>query len=195
MNRLQAQVQHHLDGGVAQRLQHPAAITRAEQGMQETRIRLAEPTDAALILEMIQALATFEQERDKVVATLDDIRREGFGTNPAFECLIAESDGQPAGFALFFHNYSTWTGRRGIYLEDLFVHDWARGRGVGEALLRGLAGLALERGCARLDLWVLHWNPARGFYERLGITHMQDWLPYRCRGEALERLAKSEAQP
>lgn len=160
--------------------------------MPETRIRLADAADAALILEMIHALATFEEERDKVVATLDDIRREGFGPNPAFECLIAESDGRSAGFALFFHNYSTWTGRRGIYLEDFYVHAWARGRGVGEALLRRLAGLALERGCARLDLWVLDWNPARGFYERLGITHMQDWLPYRCRGEALHRLAKTD---
>lgn len=163
--------------------------------MPETRVRLAEAADAALILELIHALAAFEAESDKVVATLDDIRREGFGPNPAFECLIAECDAKPAGFALFFHNFSTWTGRRGIYLEDLFVHDWARGQGVGEALLRRLAALALERGCARLDLWVLHWNPARAFYERLGITHMQEWLPYRCRGEALERLAKPEPKP
>jgi GNAT superfamily N-acetyltransferase len=176
-------------------LQHPAAINRPEQGMHETKVRLAEPADAALILEMIHALATFEHERDKVVATLEDIRREGFGLHPAFECLIAESDGRPAGFALFFYNYSTWTGRRGIYLEDLFVQDWARGRGIGEALVRRLAGLALERGCARLDLWVLDWNPARGFYERLGITHMRDWLPYRCSGEALERLARNEPRP
>lgn len=155
----------------------------------EITIRLAEPADAGLILELIKALAAFENEADKVEATVEDLRREGFGDRPAFECLIAESLRTPAGFALFFHNFSTWTGRKGIYLEDLFVHDWARGRGVGEALLRRLAALALERGCARLDLWVLHWNPARGFYERLGIGHMAEWLPYRCAGAALHRLA------
>lgn len=152
-------------------------------------IRLAGPQDVAAILAMIHALAEFENERDKVEATEADLRREGFGERPAFECLIAECAGRPAGFALFFHNFSTWTGRKGVYLEDLFVHDWARGRGIGEALLRRLAALALERNCARLDLWVLHWNPARGFYERLGIEHMAEWLPYRCRGAALERLA------
>lgn len=163
--------------------------------MSETTIRLAEAADAGLILELIRALAAFENEADKVEATVEDLRREGFGDRPAFECLIAESDGRPAGFALFFHNFSTWTGRKGIYLEDLFVHDWARGLGIGEALLRRLAALAVERNCARLDLWVLHWNPARGFYERLGITHMAEWLPYRCAGAALRRLAKPTDRP
>ena len=158
--------------------------------MAGTTIRLAGADDAGLILELIHALAAFENESDKVEATVDDIRREGFGERPAFECLIAENDGRPAGFALFFHNFSTWTGKKGIYLEDLFVHDWARGRGVGEALLRRLAAIALERDCARLDLWVLEWNPARGFYERLCIAHMHEWLPYRCRGSDLQRLAK-----
>lgn len=153
-------------------------------------IRMAGAADAELILELIRALAAFENESDKVVATVDDLRRLGFGERPAFECLIAECDGKAAGFALFFPNFSTWTGRQGLYLEDLFVHDWARGRGVGEALLRRLAAIAVERDCARLDLWVLHWNPARGFYERLGIGHMADWLPYRCAGDALLRLAK-----
>lgn len=162
--------------------------------MPETSIRLAGADDCELILELIEALAAFENERDKVEATVADLRREGFGDRPAFECLIAEHNGQAAGFALFFHNFSTWTGRRGIYLEDLFVHDWARGRGVGAALLRRLAALALERNCARLDLWVLHWNPARDFYGRLGITHMAEWLPYRCAGAALHRLAEHAAK-
>lgn len=163
--------------------------------MEETTIRLAGPDDAGAILAFIQALATFEQASDAVEATVEDIRRAGFGEAPAFECLIAENDGRPAGFALFFHNFSTWTGKRGIYLEDFFVHEWARGRGVGEALLRRLAGIALERDCARLDLWVLEWNPARGFYERLGIAHMQAWLPYRCAGPDLQRLAKGAGKP
>jgi GNAT superfamily N-acetyltransferase len=163
--------------------------------MPATTIRLAEPADAALILELVRALAAFERAADKVEATVEDVRREGFGERPAFECLIAESDGEPAGFALFFHNYSSWTGRRGLYLEDIFVHDWARGRGVGEALMRRLAQLALERNCARLDLWVLEWNPARRFYERLGISHMQEWLPYRCSGAALQRLANAAPTP
>jgi GNAT superfamily N-acetyltransferase len=158
--------------------------------MTRIEIRLAEAADAELILELIQALAAFEHESDKVVATADDLRRLGFGDRPAFECLIAACDGEPAGMALFFPNFSTWTGRQGLYLEDLFVHDWARGRGVGEALLRRLAAIALERDCARLDLWVLEWNPARRFYERLGIEHMAAWLPYRCAGDALQRLAK-----
>lgn len=163
--------------------------------MAKTTIRLAGPDDAGLILAFIHALAAFENESDKVEATVDDIRREGFGERPAFECLIAENDGRPAGFALFFHNFSTWTGKKGIYLEDLFVHDWARGQGVGEALLRYLAAIAIERDCARLDLWVLEWNPARRFYERLGIAHMHEWLPYRCRGQDLQRLAKSVDKP
>ena len=161
--------------------------------MSEIAIRLATAEDAELILSLVRELATFEHELDKVEATAEDFRREGFGPDPVFECLIAELDGSPVGMALYFHNFSTWTGRRGIYLEDLYVQERARGKGVGERLIRALAGLAVERGCARLDLWVLHWNPARRFYERLGIEHMTDWLPYRIRGEALQRLATGVA--
>ena len=99
-------------------------------------------------------------------------------------------DGKAAGFALWFYNFSTWEGRRGIYLEDIFVHDWARGLGLGERLMRRVARIAIDEGCARLDLSVLHWNPARGFYERLGMRHMEEWLPYQITGEALARLAQ-----
>lgn len=158
--------------------------------MPELSIRMATAADAEVILGLVRELAAFEQELDKVEATAEDFRREGFGPDPVFECLLAEVDGEAVGMALFFHNFSTWTGRRGIYLEDLYVRETARGRRVGEGLIRALARLAVERGCARLDLWVLHWNPARRFYERLGIEHMKEWLPYRARGEALLALAE-----
>lgn len=158
--------------------------------MPELSIRMATAADAEVILGLVRELAAFEQELDKVEATAEDFRREGFGPDPVFECLLAEVDGEAVGMALFFHNFSTWTGRRGIYLEDLYVRETVRGRGVGEGLIRALARLAVERGCARLDLWVLHWNPARRFYERLGIEHMKEWLPYRVRGEALLALAE-----
>ena len=161
--------------------------------MPDIVIREATADDAATIHGLVQALAEFERAPDAVLATPDDFRREGFGAVPSFRCLLAEVDGRPAGFALWFYNFSTWEGRRGVYLEDIFVHDWARGLGLGELLMRRLARIALDEGCARLDLWVLHWNPARRFYERLGMQHMEEWLPYRVTGEALRRLA--EARP
>lgn len=157
--------------------------------MPDIVIRKAVPADAAAIHELVQALAVFERAPDAVKATPEDFLREGFGETPSFRCLLAEVDGRPAGFALWFYNFSTWEGRRGIYLEDIFVQEWARGLSLGERLMRRLARIALDQGCARLDLWVLHWNPARRFYERLGMRHMEEWLPYRITGEALARLA------
>jgi GNAT superfamily N-acetyltransferase len=159
--------------------------------MAEIVIRDAVADDASAIHALVQGLAAFERAPDAVRATPDDFCREGFGERPSFRCLLAEVDGKAAGFALWFYNFSTWEGRRGIYLEDIFVHDWARGLGLGERLMRRLARIAIDEGCARLDLWVLHWNPARGFYERLGMRHMEEWLPYRVTGEALSRLAQS----
>jgi GNAT superfamily N-acetyltransferase len=159
----------------------------------EVAVREATADDAGLILALVRELAAFERAGpDAVRATEDDLRREIAGPRPGFECLIAEVDGRPAGFALFFHNFSTWEGRRGIYLEDLFVREGARGLGVGRRLVADLARLALERGCRRLDLWVLHWNPARRFYEGLGLRHMDEWLPYRADREALARLARGD---
>lgn len=158
--------------------------------MTEIVIREAAADDAETIHALVQGLAEFERAPDAVLATADDFRREGFGARPSFRCLLAEVDARPAGFALWFYNFSTWEGRRGLYLEDIFVHDWARGLGIGERLMRRLARIAVDEGCARLDLWVLHWNPARRFYERLGIRHMEEWLPYRVTGEALLRLAQ-----
>ena len=157
--------------------------------MRKTTIRPATPADVETILGFIKGLAAFEKEPDAVKATLDDLRRDGFGKQPKFEVLIAELDGEPVGFALFFPTYSTWEGRPGIYLEDLFVTEHARGQGLGRKLMAALAALAVARGCRRLELSVLHWNPTREFYHHLGMAHMQEWLPYRLAGEALQSLA------
>jgi GNAT superfamily N-acetyltransferase len=128
-----------------------------------------------------------------VKATEADIRRDGFGPTPRFECLLVEVTGRPAGFALYFHNYSTWEGRAGIYVEDVFVSEWARGRNIGRRLLAAISALAGARGCTRVDLSVLHWNPARAFYERLDFVEMDEWRRYRLHGEALRRLAAEAA--
>ncbi|MGH7965300.1 MAG: GNAT family N-acetyltransferase, partial [Candidatus Binatia bacterium] len=136
-----------------------------------------------------KALAAFEREPDAVKATADDLLRDGFGEQPKFEVLIAELDSAPVGFALFFPTYSTWEGRPGMYLEDLFVAEQARGHDVGRKLMVALAAIAVARGCARLELAVLDWNPAQKFYRRLGMRHMQEWFPYRLTGEALQALA------
>jgi len=153
-------------------------------------VRMAEPADAATILALIRELAEFEELLHEVRATEADIRRDGFGAQPRFECLVADLQNESVGFALFFHNYSTFEGRAGLYLEDIYVRPSARGRGAGRALLRALARTALERDCARVELSVLHWNPARDFYGELGFTQMADWRPYRLTGRALARLAE-----
>jgi enamine deaminase RidA (YjgF/YER057c/UK114 family)/GNAT superfamily N-acetyltransferase len=187
--RIEIEVAARLRQGRTERNTSVAEVQVAESDG-PVAIRLATPADAALMLDLVRALARFEKQADAVKATVEDILREGFGERPAFECLVAELDGRAAGFAVFFHNYSTWTGRKGLYLEDIFVHEWARGRGVGDAMMRALARLALDRGCGRLDLAVLDWNPARAFYERLGFRHMNEWLPYRIDGAGLRRLAE-----
>ena len=162
--------------------------------MAEPVIRAAAPGDAAAILRLIKELAAFEREPDAVVATEADLVRDGWGPTPRFSCRIAELDGEVCGFTLWFFNYSTWRGRAGIYLEDIYVTPAARGRGVGERLIRDLAEIAAARGAWRLDFNVLHWNPARGFYEKLGVRHLADWLPYRIDGEALRGLAEGRDQ-
>lgn len=157
--------------------------------MTAVTVRLAQPEDAVTILGLIEDLAAFEDLSDQVRATEADILRDGFGPKPRFECLIAEHRDKPIGFALFFHSYSTFEGRSGLYLEDLFVREEARGLGAGRALMVKLAKLALERNCARFELSVLHWNPAREFYHRLGFAHKEEWLPFRLDGAALRSLA------
>ena len=154
------------------------------------RIRPAAPADVATILRFIRALAEYEREPDAVEATEAMLGDALFGGRPAAEAVIAEGEGGPIGFALFFHNFSTWTGRRGLYLEDLYVTPAARGSGAGKALLSHLAALALDRGCARFEWSVLDWNaPAIAFYRSVGAEPMAEWTVQRVTGEALARLA------
>lgn len=158
--------------------------------MSNTLIRPATPADAATIVSLVQALALYENEPlSSVKITPADVLRDGFGNERRFEALIAELHGEPVGFALFFHNYSTWEGRAGIYVEDLFVLERARGHGLGRQLITALAAIADARGCKRLDLNVLDWNPTREFYHRIGIGHLKEWLPYRMTQPALAALA------
>ncbi|MBX3211319.1 MAG: GNAT family N-acetyltransferase, partial [Labilithrix sp.] len=136
--------------------------------------------------------ATYEREPDAVVATEADLLRDGFGPSPAFEVLLAERDGTTIGFAFYFFTYSTWRGRRCLYLEDLFVQPAHRGSGAGVALMRELARVAIDRGCARFVWQVLDWNePAIAFYEKLGASVQREWLTVRMEGEALARLARA----
>jgi GNAT superfamily N-acetyltransferase len=152
-------------------------------------LRPAGPDDCALLLELIRALAAYEKLTDQVTATEAGLRETLFGPRPAAESLIAELDGAPAGFALFFSNYSTFLGRPGLYLEDLFVKPELRRRGVGRALFTHLARLAVERQCGRFEWSVLDWNePAIAFYRRLGAVPLADWTVFRLTGEALRRL-------
>ncbi len=159
-------------------------------------IRFAAEADADLIMEFINALADYEKLSHEVTANADDIRASLFGEHAFAECLLA-SDGDEApgggealGFALFFHNYSTFLGKPGLYLEDLFVKPEARGRGVGKRLLQKLAQITRERGLARLEWAVLDWNkPAIEFYESLDAQAMDEWTVFRLSGEALEQLS------
>jgi len=156
----------------------------------ETVIREATRADSALILGFIRALAEFERAPDAVTATEAGLLRDGFGPNPFYFCLIAEHGGRPAGFAFYFFNYSTWVGRPGIYLEDLFVHPEFRGLGIGKALLQRVAAIAIEKGCRRIQWEVLDWNtPAIDFYRGLGADFLDEWRNVRLEGEALLRLA------
>ena len=159
--------------------------------MPKINIRSATIKDCALIRQFVHQLAVYENLEAEAVATDEDIAASLFGEKPQAEVIIAERAGEPIGFALFFHNYSTFLGRRGLYLEDLFVIPEARGSGAGKALLKHLAQLALERGCGRFEWWVLDWNtPAIDFYKSLGAEPMEDWTVFRLSGEALEKLAK-----
>lgn len=157
-------------------------------------IAAATPADVPTILRLIRALADYERLSDQVVATEALLHAALFETPGGPECLIACEDGAAVGFALYFHNFSTFLGRRGLYLEDLFVEPAQRGRGHGRALLQRLAAIAVERGCGRLEWSVLDWNaPAIGFYEAVGATVMPDWRICRMTGEPLRAFAESTA--
>ena len=156
-----------------------------------TRLRSATRDDVPVIAELIRGLARFEKLEQEVVMTEELLTAGLFGTRPYAEVVLAEDDGRPVGFALFFHNFSTFLGRPGIYLEDLFVVPEHRGGGIGRMLLAYLARLAVERGCGRMEWAVLDWNrDAIKFYERLGARPNSDWTVYRLTGEALTGLAR-----
>lgn len=155
-------------------------------------IRKAEPADASLIFAFVQELAAFEKLTHEVDATRHDIEAALFGGQPKVFANIAEWNGEPAGFALWFYNFSTFRGRHGLYLEDLFVRPEFRSQGVGKALLRNLARRCVAEDLARLEWWVLDWNePALRFYRSLGAVPMDEWTVQRVTGEALGRLAKT----
>jgi GNAT superfamily N-acetyltransferase len=159
-------------------------------------IRPATPADAETLHRFISELAAFEREPDAVEATPASLREQMESPRPPFESLVAELDGEPAGFALFFHNYSTWRGRHGVYLEDLYVTPAHRRKGVARALFRRLAELALERGCGRLELAVLDWNRnAIDFYRSIGGKPLDEWTIYRLTDRELKALEEEGYGP
>ena len=165
------------------------------RAMPSVTIREAGPADAGTIVRLIRALAAYEHLVDLVRITEADVLRDGFGARPCFECLLAEADGEALGLAIHRPSYSTFEGRPALYVEDLFVDESARRLGIGRLLMARLATLARERGCTRMSLAVLHWNPAREFYRRLGFAQVEEWLPYQLSGDALARLAAADRGP
>jgi GNAT superfamily N-acetyltransferase len=157
-------------------------------------IRPATPADTATICDLIRALADYERLAHAVTLDEERVHEHLFGPRPYAEVLLAEQEGTVVGFALFFHNYSTFLGRPGIYLEDLFVRPEARGKGHGKALLAELARIVVDRGCGRLEWTVLNWNePSIAFYRSLGAEPMNEWTVYRLTGDALVRLGQSRS--
>ena len=155
-------------------------------------IRTAQPGEAGLVLEFIRKLADYEERLAEVVAREAEIEEALFGANPRTFCDIAEWNGETVGFAIWFYNFSTFWGRNGIYLEDLFVEPEHRGKGIGKALLRHLARKCRDEGLPRLQWWVINWNaPSIAFYKSLGAVPMDEWTVYRLTGEPLKRLADS----
>ena len=181
--------------------EHPAWGPGPETHGAGVRLRPAHPGDVPLILELIRELAEYERLLHEVVATVAELEAHLFGASPRAEVILAEwrgaagEDPVPAGFALFFPTFSTFLGRPGIHLEDLFVRPTFRGRGIGRALLARLAGLVLERGWGRLEWNVLDWNePAIGFYRSLGALPMEEWTTFRITGRELDALAREPAR-
>jgi GNAT superfamily N-acetyltransferase len=158
-------------------------------------IRLARPDDAELLVNLVRELAVYEKLEEHARATPDNFRRHLFGPSPAAEAAVAEVDGEPVGFALWFSTFSTFRGQPGLYLEDIFVKPGFRGRGIGKGLLAAVARRAVERGCGRLEWSVLDWNaPAIGFYRSLGARPMDEWTVYRIDDEPLRRLAEASRE-
>ncbi len=157
------------------------------------RIRPAQPADVPTILVLIRDLAEYERAPNEVIASEELLQENLFGPRPAAEVLLGEENGEPVCFALFFHNFSTWMGRRGLYLEDLFVRPEKRGRGYGRALLVRLAQIAQERACGRMEWAVLDWNePAIQFYRKLGARPNEDWTIFRLTRDGIAQLAQAD---
>ena len=155
------------------------------------KIRLAEPSDVSEIHRLIYELAVYEKAPDEMVATLEQIESSLFTDRPVAHCHVAEVDGKIVGIALWFLNYSTWLGKPGIYLEDLFVQPEFRGHGIGKGFMKTLAQLCIERGYERFQWWVLDWNePSIEFYKSLGAIPMNEWTVFRLHGQALKNFAK-----
>lgn len=158
-------------------------------------IRDARAEDASVVVGLVKALADYEREPDAVKMTEQDVLTYGFGEHKVFSCLLAEWDGHTAGFALYFPTFSTWDGKPGLYLEDLFVLPEFRGRGIGKTLMAALARIAVEKGFTRFQWQVLDWNtPSIDFYESMGAVHLKEWYTYRLSGEPLRKLADSYSQ-
>jgi len=154
------------------------------------KIRLAQPADAEDIHRLIYELAVYEKAPEEMVATIDQINTSLFNANPVAFCHVAEVDGKVVGIALWFLNYSTWLGKAGIYLEDLFVQPEYRGHGIGKGFMQTLAALCIERGYERFQWWVLDWNkPSIDFYQALGAVPMDEWTVFRLSGDALKKFA------
>lgn len=167
-----------------------SGITPACYNGRMLNLRSATANDIPLILQYIHDLAEYEKAPEQAVATPQDLLRDGFSANPKFRVLLAEWDGEGAGFALYFYHYSTWLGRPTLFLEDLFVRPRFRGKGIGKSLLLRLARTAVEEGCGRFEWQVLDWNtPAIEFYKSLGAAVMKEWLTLRVSGDALKKLA------
>ena len=158
------------------------------------RLRPAKPADVPVILQLVRALAQYERAPEAVVATEQDFLRHGFGPSPRFSVLLAEDEGKAAGFALWFFTFSTWLGKPGLFLEDLFVRPELRGRGIGKALMLELARIAVREGCGRFEWNVLDWNqPSIDFYRSLGARQLDEWVGCRLEGDALRALAGRES--
>lgn len=159
--------------------------------VEEPKIREATAEDVPVILTLIRELAAFERLPDQVVATEETLRETLFGDDAVARVILAEVGGEAVGFAVYFFNFSTFVGRPGLYIEDIYIRSAHRGAGIGKAMMRHCARVALERRCGRIEMAVLHWNPARSFYERYGAEAMEDWIIYRIAGDAIRGLAAS----
>lgn len=162
--------------------------------VQNIKFRYATIDDTELILHFIKELAEYEKLANEVVTNADELKKSMFGERPAAEVIFALVDDEEVGFVLFFHNFSTFLGRSGLYIEDLFVKPGFRGIGIGKAILSYMSSLALERNCGRVEWWVLNWNPARKFYDSIGAKSMDEWVVYRLSGKELSSLADEGLQ-